>query len=65
MDNNAELRLLIADYKLTAKDVATLLSSQYGSINYRSVHNWMCNFRTIPGTTLELLVLKLKYEIVE
>jgi hypothetical protein len=57
--NNQILRDLMTDCQLKTKDIASLLTSQYGTISYRSVEAWVYDRSPLSGPTIELIMIKI------
>jgi len=58
--NNVILRSLVDEYDLKHRDVAELLTSEYGLVAQKTIERWIYDYTPMPGPILELLQLKIK-----
>ena len=59
MTNNDLLRYLADKHDLTHRQIAELLSSEYGTVSKKAVDKWIIDERKMSGIAMELLTIKL------
>ena len=57
---NAKFKQIMTEYELKKADVVKILTSDYGSVNIRTIDSWLYNERSMPWPMLELLELKIR-----